>query len=96
MKNMILLLLLPAFTCAQIGKTEKVSNSWEIIGIANKVNGYPRLEKTVMEDERDYYLLHYRNLEYRQLDDRKNFYFYAKPDELDYLYNEILNNLDSE
>jgi hypothetical protein len=78
----VLFITAPAY--AQIGKSEEIAK-WETIGIANKLMGFPKLQKTKVEDK-DYYSIYYRNIEYQQLQDFKSFYFYATPDELSYLY----------
>ena len=76
----------PAFS--QIGTAEEIGKSWETIGMGIKLLGYPKLSKTKVGDK-DYYSIFYRNLEYQQLEDYKSFYFFANPDELEYLYDAL-------
>ena len=72
-------------TCyTQIGKPREVAK-WETVGIANKLVGHRKLQKTKI-GEKDYYCIYYRNTEYQQIDDFKNFYFFATPDDIAYLY----------
>ena len=87
MKKLLSVLVL-TFTIslsAQIGET-KENTKWITIGIADKLMGTPKLDKTESGNQYD---LYYRNYEYTSLNDMKHLYFNATPEELDYLYNEF-------
>ena len=87
MRNLLKVLVL-TFTIslsAQIGET-KENTKWITIGIADKLMGTPKLDKT---ESGNLYDLYYRNYEYTSLNDMKHLYFNATPEELDYLYNEF-------
>ena len=90
MKDRIFLVgifLITSLTFGQIGASEDVA-SWETVGVANKLVGYPKLEKNKIGDK-DYFGLTYRNLEYTAITDIKTLYFYATPKEIDYLYDAL-------
>ena len=59
---------------------------WTTIGVADKLVGNPKLDKTESGNQYD---LYYRNYEYTSLNDMKHLFFNATPEELDYLYNEF-------
>jgi hypothetical protein len=71
----------------QIGGAEEVP-SWETVGVANKLVGYPKLEKTKVGDK-EYYGITYQNLEYTAITDIKTLFFYATPSEIEYLYDAL-------
>ena len=79
--------LITSLTYSQIGKSEELT-SWETIGVGNKIFGYPKLKKNKVGGK-DYYALTYKNFEYQNIDDIKSLYFYATPDELEYLYDAL-------
>ena len=90
MKNKILLFgifLITSLTYGQIGASEEIK-SWETIGIGNKIFGYPKLNKNKVGDK-DYYAITYKNFEYPNIDDIKSLFFFATPDELEYLYDAL-------
>jgi hypothetical protein len=90
MKNTILFIgifLITSLTFGQIGASEEVT-SWETVGIANKLAGYPRIDKTKV-GEKVYYAITYINEEYTAIIDEKILYFFATPDEINYLYDAL-------
>ena len=90
MKNFLLLLLaVPFVGLSQIGQA-KEQEKWDVIGVADKFVGVPKLSKL---QGKDYYHLYYANLEYPNIDDYKSLFFEATPEELDYLYNEFMSQL---
>ena len=89
-KLIIILLFVPLISLGQIGKVEENENKTVVIGVADKMVGYPRLSNL---EGTDAYVIYYRNLEYRQLEDFKTFTFNATKEELDYLYNALLEPL---
>lgn len=81
------MLFVPLISLGQIGKVEENENKIIVIGVVDKLVGYPRLSNL---EGTDTYIISYRNLEYREIEDFKTFTFSATKEELDYLYNALL------
>jgi hypothetical protein len=94
MKNLLLLLLLifSITSNSQIKEQKKIDTV--IIGelIKNRKLDV-KLEYTILPDQSRYYTIFYRNNYFQTLDDYKFISFEAKQDELDNLYNSILDLL---
>lgn len=83
-----LLLIIPFISLGQIGSTEKASVG-KTIGKAEWYgNWYAELKKTNV-DNKDYYVLSYKNAEYQTIFDIHSIGFYATEAELEYLFNEL-------
>ena len=91
MKKLLLVcLLIPIFCLGQIGKAEEKVDQLVLVGVTNKMVGYPKLEKYKGQDR---YMITYKNLEYTEIVDIKVFSFDATEKDLDYLYNALLERL---
>jgi len=104
-KLLLLLLFIPVVSFGQIGKAKEKTKRI-VIGVADKMVGYPELSNLPGTDT---YLIYYRNLEfevsffnvlvytpftiYTAFEDFKSFTFNASKEELDYLYNALLEPL---
>ncbi|MGM0931949.1 MAG: hypothetical protein ACQEWD_00740 [Bacteroidota bacterium] len=76
---------------AQVGQAESVDEG-EVIGIANKSVGLPKLEKIKVEDQ-NLFILTFYNLEYIALKEIDNISFYASNEDINYLYNFLQDQL---
>lgn len=91
MKKLILIVLfIPLTSFGQIGKSDVVTVNWVEIGNADKLLNWHTLNNIEGTDQ---YYLRYRNFKYRNIDDFKYVYFNATKDELDYLYNALMEPL---
>jgi hypothetical protein len=104
-KLLLFLLLVPLVSFGQIIKVKKPPKPI-VIGVADKMVGYPKLSNL---PGTDIYLIYYRNLEYEvsffnvlvytpftiytAFEDFKSFTFNATKEELEYLYNALLEPL---
>ena len=74
----------------QVGESRTVEES-ALVGVADKMVGYPRLDFYKREDGNNLYLLTYINLEYANIRDTKTISFYANQEDLEYLFNFLMD-----
>ena len=74
----------------QVGESRTVEESI-LVGKADKNVGYPRLDFYKREDGNNLYLLTYINLEYANIRDTKTISFYANQEDLEYLFNFLMD-----
>ena len=95
-KLIIVLLVIPFISLAQIGKTEKANEGYATIGKAEWYGfWYAELKKTNIGNK-DFYMLSYRNAEYQTVVDTHNIGFNATESELEYLFNELKKGFKSD
>ena len=95
MKNLLTLILL-AFTIttfSQIGETKTIEER-TYVGIANKGVGYPALSYKHYEGRKTIYVLSYLNHEYNYIRDHKSTVFSATEEELNALYDFLIEGFD--
>lgn len=93
MKTLVLLLLIiPLFSNAQIGEAEVVSETVHI-GYNNNMTKFHSLSYSLDADGGKVYHLHYRNMEYQNLDTYESLFFKATDSEFEYLYNFLKEGL---
>lgn len=91
MKKLAVLALFLSFGVqAQVGQAETVEKT-TLIGVGNKTIGYPVLKKV---GSKDLYILTFMNYEYYpHLEEVESLAFFAEDEDLDYLYNTMLNQI---
>lgn len=94
------LCITPSF--AQIGKAEKKSENVTIgevslleYGIIGNINGRASITRsdTKNEEGKAYHMIAFQNQEYKSITDIKVLGFFANQEDLDYLFNELVNVL---
>lgn len=86
-------MLFAGVSFAQVGESKPIDKV-ELIGIANRAVGLPKLESIKTEDQ-NLFLLTFYNLEYPALREIETISFYGSNEDLNYVYNFLEGQLKS-
>lgn len=97
MKKMVFMLIVLIFannSYSQIGNAIKLEET-DILGIADKMVGLPKLAYSEIDKNTKQYYLYYYNLEYPTIKDIQTISFTATSEELEYFYKFLQSGFDS-
>ena len=89
MRNLFLIILLSAFSFVSKGQIGNVTtlDEYTHIGFNNNITKFHDLSYKVDDEGIKTYALHYRNMEYQNIDTYEIIFFTATDEELEYFYN---------